>query len=189
MLETMSLRMVHLSRLAFEASSGERHCPRPIHRSGRETSRGRRSGGAAGVDEAGDPGDLAVPQAQHVDRAQPEPLPVVLVAGERRLPVRRDRHQPPRRGEHPLGQEPADVLATVEPRGQRRHREPGVLSQQVEQNREAPWIRARSGALEAPEVEASVDLVPRQERGGVAFRGRSAPGVLRHRLPGWRTCH
>ncbi|HEV8649753.1 MAG TPA: hypothetical protein VG276_10200 [Actinomycetes bacterium] len=32
-----------------------------------------------GVDETGDPGDLAVPQAQHVDRAQPEPLPVLLV--------------------------------------------------------------------------------------------------------------
>jgi hypothetical protein len=30
--------------------------------------------GAPGGREAGDPGDLAVPQAQHVDRAQPEPL-------------------------------------------------------------------------------------------------------------------
>jgi hypothetical protein len=53
---------------------------------------------------------------------------------------------------------------------------------------ELRWMGVGSGAREAPEVEALVDLELRLERGGVAFQGHSEPEVQRHRLLGWRTC-
>jgi hypothetical protein len=90
------------------------------------------------VEEAGDLGDPAGAQAEHVDRPEPEPLGarLVQVAGEAELPVHLQRDQAPRGGEHPFGEEPADVLAAVEPGGQRRHREPGVLGQEIQQRRQ-----------------------------------------------------
>jgi hypothetical protein len=53
---------------------------------------------------------------------------------------------------------------------------------------EPRWVGAGSGARQAPEVEALVDLELRLERGGFAFQGHSGPEVQRHRLLGWRTC-
>src|ERR671911_1641839 len=74
------------------------------------------------VEEPGHLGDPPVAQAQYVDRPEPEHVivRVLLVAREGRLPVHTDRHQPPRRGEDPFGEEPADILPAVEPRRQRR---------------------------------------------------------------------
>jgi hypothetical protein len=51
MLATMSLRMVHPSRLVLELSPDEIHRRRRIHRSGRGTSRGWRSGEHLGVEK------------------------------------------------------------------------------------------------------------------------------------------
>src|SRR5918996_6319060 len=73
-------------------------------------------------------------QAKYVDRPEPEHVivRVLLVARESRLPVRADRHQPPRDREHPFGEEAADSLPALEPGRQRRHGEPGVLREQAQ---------------------------------------------------------
>jgi hypothetical protein len=89
------------------------------------------------VDEPAELGDPSAAQGEDVDRAQGEAAAAVgvLVAGEGQLPVGPGRDQPPGGGEHPLGQEPADVAAAREPGRQRRHDEAGILGQQLQQGR------------------------------------------------------
>src|SRR5262245_48486267 len=97
------------------------------------------------VQEAGDPGDPTRADAQHVDPDELEPVAFRISPepGEGRLPVRAKRHQSPWSGEHPIGEEAADVVATMEPSGERWHGEPGVHGQQFHELRHV-------GALPSP---------------------------------------
>src|SRR5262249_27477191 len=94
MLHTIKLRMVHLLRLVLELSPDERHSRRRIHRSGRENSMGtgkwRNSWGST------KPAIHEIRPSRRLSTlTAPSRNQLTLVAGERRLPVRRDRHQPP----------------------------------------------------------------------------------------------
>jgi hypothetical protein len=131
------------------------------------------------VEEPGDLDDPPGAKAQQVDRPEPEPLAVrvALVAGEGQLPVRADRQQPPGGGEHPLGEEPADVLAAEEPRGQRRHGEPGVLRQQLQEGRH---VGPPPGGHEGVDQLALAVRAEGTQLG--LLRGRGHP--LADRLPG-----
>jgi hypothetical protein len=42
---------------------------------------------------------------------------IALIPSEPGLPVRLERHEPPRRGEHPICEEAADIPLTEEPGG------------------------------------------------------------------------
>ena len=88
------------------------------------------------IQKTGQLGDVALAQAHHIDRSEPEPIVEHLLAGKRQLGVGADAHQTPRRGEHALAQEAADVVAAREPGRQRWHAESSILDEQVHQARD-----------------------------------------------------
>jgi hypothetical protein len=113
-----------------------------------------------GIQEAGDVRDAPLAKVQHVHRADPVVLGAALadVADEAGLRVGPDREQPPLVREDALCEEPSHVLAAEEPGGERRHREPDVLGEHLEQGRH---VRPLPGAHEGVHERA---LAVRPER-------------------------
>jgi hypothetical protein len=183
---------------------------RAVHAVRRHHRRGARHGAAAGLGGPRQPGrDPWRPRTRRPDAAGGRRPPPPPRPSCRRSSPASTRPTPPQRSSPRPSPSSWAASSTISDRRQDRrtlHSSPGRVRESTRSSdengtdtmagacerlalrRRPRWTRVRSGARKAPEVEALVDLGLLQAPDGVAFPGRSGPGVPRHRLPGWRTC-